>query len=199
MEATKNTQTASGDFYTACGHITNSRSLLDLAAEYILSGQDATAEEKLYNILFAVETARNEARTAEAELMDFNPYRLGTAWSKAIEAENAALKAHLVRLEEEKAEAWKREPGACKEEEASTPPQEKLEGAEGLIRGLYIPLWEAWSDALLASGDRGKLPCKVFSDYSGATEKAPLTLMFLGFCGGYNMGSLLAREEERDA
>ena len=119
MEATKNTQTTSGDFYTACGHITNSRSLLDLAAEYILSGQDGTAEEKLYNILFAVETARDEARRAEGELMEFNPYRLGTAWSKAIEAENAALKAHLVRLEEEKAEAWKREPGACKEEETA--------------------------------------------------------------------------------
>lgn len=130
MEATKNTQTTSGDFYTACGHITNSRSLLDLAAEYILSGQDATAEEKLYNILFAVETARNEARTAEAELMDFNPYRLGTAWSKAIEAENAALKAHLVRLEEEKAEAWKREPGACKEEETAPPPR-KIRGSRG--------------------------------------------------------------------
>lgn len=198
MEATKNTQTASGDFYTACGHITNSRSLLDLAAEYILSGQDATAEEKLYNILFAVETARNEARTAEAELMDFNPYRLGTAWSKAIEAENAALKAHIVRLERKKRKhgSGSREPVKRKK---PAPPQEKLEGAEGLIRGLYIPLWEAWSDALLASGDRGKLPCKVFSDYSGATEKAPLTLMFLGFCGGYNMGSLLAREEERDA
>lgn len=62
-EATKNTQTTSGDFYTVCGHITNSRSLLDLAAEYILNGQDATAEEKLYNILFAVETARDEAST----------------------------------------------------------------------------------------------------------------------------------------
>lgn len=120
METTKNTQTASGDFFTACGHITNSRSLLDLAAEYILSGQDATAEEKLYNILFAVETARDEARRAEGELMNFNPYRLGTAWSKAIEAENEALKAHLVRLEEEKAEAWRR--GADKEE-AATPPR----------------------------------------------------------------------------
>ena len=110
METTKNTQTASGDFFTACGHITNSRSLLDLAAEYILSGQDATAEEKLYNILFAVETARDEARRAEGELMNFNPYRLGTAWSKAIEAENEALKAHLVRLEEEKAEAEQEAP-----------------------------------------------------------------------------------------
>ena len=139
MEATKNTQTASGDFYTACGHITNSRSLLDIAAEYILSGQE-TAEEKLYNILFAVETARNEARTAEAELMDFSPYRLGTAWSKAIEAENTALKAHIVRLEEEKAEAWKREREACKEEEASTPPR-KIRGSRGSAkRALYTAL-----------------------------------------------------------
>ena len=194
METTKNTQTASGDFFTACGHITNSRSLLDLAAEYILSGQDATAEEKLYNILFAVETARDEARRAEGELMNFNPYRLGTAWSKAIEAENEALKAHLVRLEEEKAEAWRR--GADKEE-AATPPQKIT--AEELIKGLYIPLWESWSDALLASGERGKLPCKVFSEWSGATEKAPLTFMFLGFCGGYNMGTVLAQREERDA
>ena len=116
-EATKNTQTTSGDFYTVCGHITNSRSLLDLAAEYILNGQDATAEEKLYNILFAVETARDEA---------------------------------------------------------STPPPEKLEGAEGVIRGLYVPLWEAWSDALIVSG---------------ATETTPLTLMFLGFCGATIWGA----------
>lgn len=194
METTKNTQTASGDFFTACGHITNSRSLLDLAAEYILSGQDATAEEKLYNILFAVKTAGDEARRAEGELMNFNPYRLGTAWSKAIEAENEALKAHLVRLEEEKAEAWRR--GADKEE-AATPPQKIT--AEELIKGLYIPLWESWSDALVASGERGNLPCKVFSEWSGATETAPLTFMFLGFCGGYNMGTVLAQREERDA
>lgn len=68
-----------------------------------------------------------------------------------------------------------------------------------MLRGLYIPLWEAWSDALIDSGDRGKLPCKVFSDYSGATETSPLALMFLGFCGGFNMGSILAPGEERDA
>ena len=140
------------------------------------------------------QTARDEARRAEGELMNFNPYRPGTAWSKAIEAENEALKAHLVRLEEEKAEAWRR--GADKEE-AATPPQKIT--AEELIKGLYIPLWESWSDALLASGERGKLPCKVFSEWSGATEKAPLTFMFLGFCGGYNMGTVLAQREERDA
>lgn len=108
-ETTKTAQTEgySGDYWKACGMVTNSRSLLDLAAEYILSGQDGTAEERLYTVLFAVETARDQARAAEGELMSFNPYRNGDAWSKAIEAENAALKARLLELEADKAEAWR--------------------------------------------------------------------------------------------
>ena len=121
------TQTPSGDLWEISAKVANSRSLLDLAAEYILSGQDWTAEERLNTVLFAVETARNEAKAAEDALYSFNPYRLGTARERAIETENTALKARLIELERDKADAWKE---ARAEARAYQPTQRTEENAE---------------------------------------------------------------------
>lgn len=102
------TQTPSGDLWELTAKVANSRSLLDLAREYILSGQeDRTDGEKLENVLFAIEKARDEARAAELGLYGFNPYRQQTARGRALEAENTALKAHLLELERDKSEAWR--------------------------------------------------------------------------------------------
>ena len=102
------TQTQSGDLWTAAARLANSRSLLDLAAEYILSGQeDRTDGEKLDTVLFAIEKARDEARAAEDEVGRYSPYRQMNARARALEAENTALKAHLLELERDKGEAWK--------------------------------------------------------------------------------------------
>lgn len=61
-----------------------------------------------------------------------------------------------------------------------------------------MPLWDSYIAALPATGERGKLPAKVIAEYSGCTETSPFALMFTAFCGGYNMGAILARGE-RDA
>lgn len=85
-----------------------------------------------------------------------------------------------------------RKPGA----EAATP-QEDLERAKQLIKELCLPAWEAWSDELLKKDKRiANLPLEIFSEYSGATKDSPMSFMFLGFCGGYATGTLLAKEEE---
>ena len=58
-----------GGKYSITAKVVNARSLLDLAAEYILSGPtDRTDGEKLENVLCAIEKARDEARAAELEL-----------------------------------------------------------------------------------------------------------------------------------
>ena len=76
------TQTQSGDLWTAAARLANSRSLLDLAAEYILSGQeDRTDGEKLDTVLFAIEKARDEARAAEDEVGRYSPYRPSCCFS----------------------------------------------------------------------------------------------------------------------
>lgn len=63
------TRQRGGDKYSITAKVVNARSLLDLAAEYILSGQtDRTDGEKLENVLCAIEKARDEARAAELEL-----------------------------------------------------------------------------------------------------------------------------------
>lgn len=57
----------------------------------------------------------------------------------------------------------------------------------------YIPLWESWADSLTPGDRRSDAFRESFCDYSGASKNAPLTLMFVAFCGGVDAaGSLLA-------
>ena len=70
----------------------------------------------------------------------------------------------------------------------STPPLTPEQDDRELIETILIPLWEQWQDKLIESGEDGKTPAKVFSEYSGATENSPYSLMFLAFCGGIDKG-----------
>lgn len=84
----------------------------------------------------------------------------------------------------------------------STPPLTPEQDDRELIETILIPLWEQWQDELIESGDAGQREkdfyTKVFCEYSGATEKAPFTLMFLAFCGGVDSGLKLISLMEND-
>lgn len=86
--------------------IMNARSLLDMVTEYLLSEQAGRTEaERLETVLYAVEVARDTAREAEEALYSYQPPK--EPKERALELENEALKAHLIKLEEEKAGEWK--------------------------------------------------------------------------------------------
>jgi len=70
------------------------------------------------------------------------------------------------------------------------PPTVSKEDRE-LFELILIPLWEEWQDELIESGEDGETPAKVFSEYSGAGENSPYSLMFLAFCGGIDKGMKL--------
>ena len=59
----------------------------------------------------------------------------------------------------------------------------------------YIPLWEGWADSLTPGDRRCDAFRKAFCEYSGATYSAPITLMFIAFCGGFDVGEALANEQ----
>lgn len=87
-------------------YVMNTRSLLDIVAEYLLNGQTGRTEaEKLETVLYAIEVARDTAREAEEALFDYQPPK--EPKEKALELENAALKEHLLKLEKDKGQAWK--------------------------------------------------------------------------------------------
>ena len=52
--------------------VTNSRSLLEMAVEYLLSGSvEKDPAERLETVLYAIEKARDEARAAEEALLNY--------------------------------------------------------------------------------------------------------------------------------
>ena len=59
----------------------------------------------------------------------------------------------------------------------------------------YIPLWEGWADSLTPGDRRCDAFREAFCKYSGATYSAPITLMFIAFCGGVGIGEALANEQ----
>ena len=61
----------------------------------------------------------------------------------------------------------------------------------------YIPLWEGWADSLTPGDRRCDAFREAFCKYSGATYSAPITLMFIAFCGGFDVGKALANEYQR--
>ncbi len=86
--------------------VMNVRSLLDLVTEYLLRDQAGRTEaERLETVSYAVEVARDTAREAEEALYSYQPPR--DPKEKALELENEVLKAHIIRLEEEKAGEWR--------------------------------------------------------------------------------------------
>lgn len=62
------------DIWNITDKVRNSRSLLDLVAEYLLSGSiDVDPADRLETVIFAVELARDEAKKAEEALYSFKP------------------------------------------------------------------------------------------------------------------------------
>ena len=54
-----------------------------------------------------------------------------------------------------------------------------------LIEKVYFPMWDKWTDELT------KDVCEMmqlFAERSGCTEKSPMSLMFVAFCAGLDMG-----------
>lgn len=51
-----------------------------------------------------------------------------------------------------------------------------------------VPLWEKWFNSLPEQGDFGKIPQRIFSEYSGLPENGHVALMFSAFCGGLERG-----------
>lgn len=62
-------------------------------------------------------------------------------------------------------------------------------------KSIYIPLWDYWMDALSPGDKRCDAFRKAFCEYSGAKYGAPITLMFIAFCGGVGIGEALANEQ----
>lgn len=62
-------------------------------------------------------------------------------------------------------------------------------------KSIYIPSWEGWTDSLSPGDKRCDAFREAFCEYSGATYGAPITLMFIAFCGGFDVGKALANEQ----
>lgn len=76
MEDRKTKATEQETLWSISKRVTNSRSLLDLVAEYLLSSHSEREDaERLESVLFAVKTARDEARAAELELYDYGGFK----------------------------------------------------------------------------------------------------------------------------
>lgn len=57
---------------------------------------------------------------------------------------------------------------------------------------ICIPLWERWLEDLGEEEISIQHMKSAFSQYSGMPEGSPLTMMFIGFCGGMEAGIDLA-------
>lgn len=194
------TQTQSGDLWTAAARLANSRSLLDLAAEYILSGQeDRTDGEKLDTVLYAIEKARDEARAAEDEVGNYNPYRQMNARERALEAENAAIKARLIELERDKGEAWrearaeakayqlqraKKKRGACGQNEAVETLLTEYLNADHSGDPLNDALHEV-SSKIDGQIEAGTVDMELVGEYELAATRAGF---YAGFYAGFSAG-----------